>query len=139
MKTPEDFYRERDKRTDVYIRGKSVSQVPINIFLDEEAALSLAGQGCALALANLLPRVHRRIRFILPRICLPLMAPALWPMGDFPETLLATMQRIDPFGEFAVAEKPYPNAMSLGIGHTVPTNLTWYIGAAGAIAILATE
>jgi molybdopterin/thiamine biosynthesis adenylyltransferase len=139
MTKAEQFYYERDKRTILYIGGRPINQLPINVFLDPTTVATPVGQACALALANQLSRVHRNIRFIESADSVPLVVPALFPAPTFAETLLRTVTNIDPYGTFTISNSPYQNAISIGVGPNVSGKLDWYLGAAGAIATLDRE
>jgi hypothetical protein len=66
MTSKNDFYQQRDLRTVHYIKGAVVEPQPIQIYWDEDAARSLAGQVLLLALSNQLARFCRCAGFSGP-------------------------------------------------------------------------
>jgi hypothetical protein len=122
------FYAERDRRTR-QCGGQDVNlERPVQIVVGEDAATTRAGQVAALALINMVARVHRRVALDAPAA--PLRARSLAAADDLRDAMRATAQAINPFLEIQAHGAPPPDAaVSIGIGHHVPADLdftlTW--------------
>src|SRR5204863_4389696 len=98
------------------------------IVIGSDVAATRAGQICALALANMTARVHRRVGVVVPPA--PLLARSLVPAADFPSALVATMRAINPVLDLDIggALEAEAYTVSVGIGAAVPPGLTAYVG-----------
>jgi hypothetical protein len=132
-----EFYSLRDLRTVEYVGTQPFNVRPVHVAIDDKTALTLAGQLALLALANQLARVHRRITFGLGTPSLPLAVKVPLASGTLGETLLSSVGRIDPCGEFRLGAPPNERVVSLGLGSEVGAGFDWYIGADRAIGELA--
>lgn len=98
-----------------------------------------AGQFLLITLANLLPRVHRRVDFVLPTDG-AIAVRSSSPFSDadtLEEVLLETAGTLDPCGTFRVRDTPPEgNVHGIGVGEAAPTGLPWYVGARGGVARL---
>lgn len=130
------FYAQRDLRTAEYVGGQPIDARSVHVAIDDKAAATPAGQLALLALANQLARVHRRITFALPSSSIPLYVGNPFSVGTLGETLLSTVTRIDPCGEFRIGSPPSGAIVSIGLGDKVGDGFDWYIGADRAIAML---
>lgn len=130
------FYAQRDLRTVEYVGGQPLDARPVHVAIDDKAAATPSGQLALLALANQLARVHRRITFALPSPFIPLSVGNPFAAGTLGETLLSTVTRIDPCGEFQIGPPSPGEIVSIGLGDEVGVGFDWYIGADRAIAML---
>jgi ThiF family len=132
-----EFYSLRDLRTVEYVGTRPFNAHPVHIAIDDKTATTPAGQLALLALANQLARAHRRITFGLGTPSIPLAVNVPFATGALGETLLSTVERIDPCGEFRLGAPPNKRVVSLGLGSEVGAGFDWYIGADRAISRLA--
>lgn len=132
----EEFYRSRDQRTLEYLNAPVQTGVSVYVEIDAAACGSEPGQLALLSLANQLARVHRRITFALADPAVPVVARTPFPGRSLGEVLLATVEAIDPCGEFSIGSAPPAPCVSIGIGEKVRAGLGWYIGARRSIAYL---
>ena len=95
------------------------------------AAESPAGQALALAVINMICRVHRRVQLFLPDS--ELHVPTLVPATTLAEAGEKLAVAIDPFIDLAACEEPGP---TLAIGDVAGT---YWLGADGNIGHLAEE
>ena len=130
------FYARRDLRTVEYVGVQPVDARPVHVAIDDKAAATPAGQLALLALANQLARVHRRITFALSSPSIPLSVGNPFSAGTLGETLLSTVTRIDPCGEFQIGSPPSGKIISIALGDEIGGGFDWYIGADRAIAWL---
>lgn len=138
MKTAEEFYLQRDKRTMQYIGENQVFTREIFISVAPNILQSYQGQILLLSLANMLCRVHRKIAFKLNLAdSQKLLIPSLFNNKELIKELFQTMKGADPFGDFYLAEHPDNQAVSIGIGRDHLYSCDYYLGANGALAQLA--
>ena len=130
------FYAQRDLRTVEYVRCQPFADRAVYVVIDNKAATAPAGQLALLTLANQLARVHRRITFSLRTPLVPICVENPFSNRTLGETLLSTVTRIDPCGEFRLGEPAEANAVSIALGDEVANGFDWYIGADRAIAKL---
>lgn len=103
------------------------------------AADTEAGQFLLITLANLLPRVHRRVDFVLPTDgAIPVQSTSPFSEAEtLAEVLLETARTLDPCGRFRVRDTLLDGEVhGIGVGKAAPTGLPWYVGARGAVARL---
>lgn len=132
----EIFYRARDRRTKQFEDNSDVFTRPIKIFLGDDVADSKTGQIFALALVNMLSRVHRRLTvFVSP---FALKAQSLEAGSDLSPVLHALAKSIDPFIEItignAVTVGGNSDEITMGVGVQVPSGLNCYVGWEGGRA-----
>jgi hypothetical protein len=132
----EEFYRLRDRRSEEYLGRPIGDLAPAHIAIDSVAASTSSGQLALLALANQAARTARRISFSLPKRDVPVLARTPFPGRTVSEVLLATVNAIDPCGEFTLSETAPEGSVSIGIGINVGADLDWYLGADRAVALL---
>ncbi|HEV2345813.1 MAG TPA: hypothetical protein VGS97_17065 [Actinocrinis sp.] len=125
------FYAERDRRTRQCGGQDTNLERPVRIVVGDDAATTRAGQVAALALINMVARVHRRVALYAPAA--PLRARSLVAADDLQDAIRATALAINPFLEIqADGALPPDAAVSIGIGHHVPADLdftlTWQGG-----------
>ncbi len=117
--TAEDFYRDRDHRTQLEVSElhRYVYQ-PVEIHVDRGLAGDVTVQRMALVAANLTARWARNVRVVLPAT-IDLVSP-LHRFGDasLGKRILREMREADPFGDFEVSE----------IGVDRPETLRLFIG-----------
>jgi hypothetical protein len=123
------FYVERDRRTSAYGVATERLNTPVRINIGADAASSPAGQALALAVINMVCRVHRRVQLTVPDK--DLLVPTLVPAASFVEAAEALAIAIDPFIDLATSEEPSP---TLAIGNVIGT---FWLGADGYIGHLA--
>lgn len=125
----ESFYSEREQRTVEY-RGEPLSLAkPIGLSVSAEAAETVTGQQTAMAMANMMARVHRRVLVQAPVTTAALQNNR----STLEEELINSMQAIDPCGSFEpVAKLPDDLEASIGIGNTDPV-AQLYVGASDSI------
>jgi hypothetical protein len=138
----EEFYRQRDSRSQEYSRENNWGHRPVIIVAETDVTSSVPGQLALLALANMASRVHRRITFVLSEASATLLAPAplatqCTTIGD---AIHKTASVIDPCGQFEITnrcpEYDPSTTLTLGLGGMRRSDLRWYIGAEQAIATL---
>jgi hypothetical protein len=132
MLSRDEFYNQRDRSTRRLGVVDDVVERPVGVIVSSTAADSRSGQIAAVALVNMIARVHRRIRLVVPPA--PLIANPHHGGTNLAEALQNTILAIDPFNEVSVVHSvdAIP-AISIG---THPTAGVWQIGAYGARAIL---
>lgn len=132
----EVFYKARDRRTRQFEANSARFERPIKIFIGDDVSDSAIGQMFALALVNMLSRVHRRMTIVVsPRV----MAPKRKDKAeDLNIALVDLAKSIDPFIEISVVETAVPNLeeneITAGVGLLVPTDLNCYFGWEGGRA-----
>jgi hypothetical protein len=127
----DEFYLRRDQRTVEYGVSDIVDAL-VGVVIGQDAAETRSGQLCALALLNMLARLHRSIRLVAPGV--PLLVPFDGPATHLDEACRDTIMKIDPFNDLVVhataAEDCLPSGRTIGLGHLAPQANLW-IGASG--------
>lgn len=137
------FYEERDRRTRVILGdGGSPLDRRVIVLVGPETARTEPGQLILLTLANLLPRVHRRVDFVMQEGAeIPRRIPA--PFSDAATIVAAlrqTARTIDPCGDFRVRERIRDGeGIAVGIGENLSADVPWQVGAKGAVAWLSQD
>jgi len=131
------FYAERDRRTLQYGGVDDALELPVLIVVGADVAATRAGQIAALALVNMVARVHRRIGLVVPDA--PLLAHSLIPVPDFPIGMISTARAINPVLDLYLGSDIDAQSFvaSIGLGADVPTNLDVYLdwhGGRGSIS-----
>lgn len=129
------FYLQRDLRSQQFGLGEDFFDMPVRVVIGRQCVESPAGQSAALALVNMVSRLHRAVDLVVPSGAL-LVAP-LAGGATFDEAANRLARRIDPFqqrGPFR--QRP---TVSIGLGGDAPSGLNWYAGGVGGAAILAHE
>jgi len=158
LKYRDQFYWERDRRTRAFGVETDVLGTPVRIHVGADAANSPAGQALALAVINMVSRIHRRVEIVLPDV--GLLVPSLVSARTLREAGESLAVGIDPFIDLAAADDGSGPTLAIGnvpgtyglgadgyIGHLsdVPTEITDHpasmVGAAmaaclGAAALL---
>lgn len=137
MNPCDEFYRQRDRRTNEYLGAASLVQAPVHVSIGEDAANSRAGQTAAIALLNLLFRSNRVITIDLPTTDIPLLIDV--PIGSAStlyQCLFSQMRAIDPCGDFRPSQPIPVGLLSIGIGKQADVACRWFIGARNSIALL---
>jgi hypothetical protein len=125
------FYAERDRRTrQMGVLDEALTK-PVEVIFPSALASSRAAQISALALVNMVARLHRRLRFAAPAA--PLLAKSLVPATNLQDALVQTARAIDPFVALDVI-----SAESDGLSVQVDEGPRWYLGVEGACGIHAT-
>src|ERR1051326_7048886 len=132
MISRDEFYNQRDRSTRRLGVIDDVVEQPVGVIVSSIAADSRSGQIAAVSLVNMIARVHRKIRLVVPPA--PLIANPHHGGANLAEALQNSILAIDPFNEVSVVHSvdAIP-AISIG---THPTAGVWQIGAHGARAIL---
>lgn len=125
------FYAERDLRTRQCGGLDAALERPVRIVVDPDAAQTRAGQVAALALINMVARVHRCVILDVPSA--PLVAQALVEANELGEAMRTTALAINPYLEIRYpSAEQHDAAASIGIGPSVPDDvdftLTWHDG-----------
>jgi hypothetical protein len=117
----EDFYAERDNRTELEVKGLAAyANQPVEIVVDPVHARAHAVQQAALVACNLTSRWARSVTVIAPEVelCPELRRDGFTLLG---ERIMAEMRSADPFGSFTlreasavVAEGPPPLRLFVG-------------------------
>lgn len=116
------FYAERDRRTRQYGGLDASLERPVRIVVGVDAAQTRAGQVAALALTNMVARVHRRVILDVPNA--PLLARALVEANELGEAIRATALAINPYLEIRLPSPERQDAAaSVGIGLSVPEDV----------------
>lgn len=135
MTDAERFYAERDRRTREYGVPVEVLEREVAVVVGADAAGSRAGQVAALALVNMLARIHRSVSVSVPIAAL--QAKALVEATDLRSAMLATARAINPFLRLEENIGPVAAGVpSVGLGSDAPGGLDCYIGAESAVAIV---
>jgi hypothetical protein len=137
----EEFYAARDARTLAYGIDPGVLGRTVGVVVGPDAAGNPAAQATALALVNLLARVHRSLVLWMPDI--ELLVPAVIEATRLAEACVATARAIDPYIQVtsagAAATGPgEPGIPSIAIGMNVPIGCTVYLGAERFLAVATT-
>lgn len=133
----ESFYARRDQRSIEYGAAAARLEQPVGVIVGEDAAESRSGQVAALALINMLARVHREIHLSVPSR--PLLARPLVRGTDLEDTAVRTIAAIDPFCRIRVSRQLSGEMPVAGLGTNVPRGLTVYLGALGSRALTSRE
>ena len=127
----ERFYAERDKRTAKYLENDKVEhlQKPVSLHVSADACEKRSGQLLVVTLANLLPRIHRNLRFNLSVPDTKLLVSPICGGSTLSEEIERLVRRVDPCGLFALGDQNAPTAeVSIGIGARSQPGLTFYLG-----------
>ena len=132
------FYLERDRRSRQYGSEDSAVERPVKIIVGEDVADTRSGQITALALINMVARVHRRVALFVPSA--PLLATPLAAGTDLRTAAAATARAIDPFMDLDSVEDIGGDRFvaTIGLGSELPRNLDLYLGWRGGLGILDT-
>jgi hypothetical protein len=125
------FYAARDQRTVQLGARDDALRRPVSVVVGADAAAARPGQAGVLALANMLARVHRDLRFAVPPV--PRTARGLVPAPDLAGSIRETVLAINPHIAVTVSNSPQaaPGAVTAGIGADVPAGLDIYAGWTG--------
>ena len=135
----ECFYRERDSRTADYLENDSPTLVPVSLHASTDACECQSGQLLLITLVNQLARLHRELRIELAVPDASLLIPTLCGGASLGDEISRLAGHIDPYGIFKLASPQLsPSKISIGIGASCRTDLTWYLGCNRSIAQLAT-
>jgi hypothetical protein len=135
MNERDRFYLERDRRTREFVDSDALFERQVVVCIGGDAARSKNGQVAVLALVNMLARVHRDLVFVVPHE--PLFAMSIVPANDLRGAIISTARAIDPFIRLSFAERPPPDAVAIGLGAEVPSDIAWFAGAGGSVAQIA--
>jgi len=124
------FYAERDRRTRAYDVATDRLDTPVRINVGVDAASSPAGQALALAVTNMVCRVHRWVDLRLPDI--ELLVPTLVPARTLSEAAEALAVAIDPYINLACSDSGSGPTLAIG-----DVEGTYWLGADGYIGHLA--
>ncbi|BFV58379.1 hypothetical protein KCMC57_up34830 [Kitasatospora sp. CMC57] len=122
------FYAERDVRTLQYGADTTVLERPVALLVGIDAT-GRAAQVAALALVNMLARVHRRLHLVVPPA--DLQARALIDAPTLADALFAMATAINPVLDLTTAPMSASiptNAITIGIGTDLPDELDIYLG-----------
>ncbi|MFD6995103.1 hypothetical protein ACFWA5_02220 [Streptomyces mirabilis] len=136
--TARRFYAERDNRTVQYGADTAALERPVAVLVATDAT-SRSAQVAALALVNMLARVHRRLHLIMP--VADLRARALVDAPTLADAMITTVTAINPILALTTAPTPASipaNAITIGIGTELPTGLDLYLGWHGGRGEIAT-
>ncbi|NUQ98945.1 MAG: hypothetical protein HOY79_21080 [Streptomyces sp.] len=136
--TARRFYAERDARTLQYGADTTALARPIAVLVATDAT-SRPAQVAALALVNMLARVHRRIHLVVPTD--DLRARALVDARTLADAMVATVTSINPVLALTTARTPTSipaDAITIGIGTELPQQLDFYLGWHGGRGEIAT-
>src|SRR5690242_13296627 len=100
MISRKEFYNRRDRSTRHLGVVDDVVERPVGVIVSSTAADSRFGQVAAIALVNMIARIHRRIRLVVPPA--PLIANPHHGGTNLAEALQHTILAIDPFNEVSV-------------------------------------
>jgi hypothetical protein len=127
----EAFYRERDRRTISYGASEDVLGVPVGIAIGRAAARTRAGQIAVLALVNMVARIHRRLRILVPPVALQ-VAP-LFGGADLADAVQRSIAAIDPCNQTEyLPHLTGTDLPSVAIGDVA--GATAYVGCEGMLA-----
>jgi hypothetical protein len=137
----EVFYVARDRRTRQFEENSTQFERPLKIFIGDDVSDSAIGQVFALALVNLLSRVHRRIVLVVSQSVM--VSKHTDTAENFSVALTELAKRIDPFIEISVVGTAVSNLedneITAGVGLMVPTDLSCYFGWEGGSAEVSTS
>jgi hypothetical protein len=126
--TARSFYAERDTRTLQYGADTTVLQRPVAVLIGIDAT-DRPAQVAALALVNMLARVHQRIHIVVPSA--ELQARALIDAPTLADALIETVTAINPVLNLTAASTSSSipaNSITIGIGTNLPSGLDIYLG-----------
>lgn len=132
MNERDRFYEIRDRRSVEY-GFATVFDVPVAVFVGDEAAQTVVGQQLVVTLINMLARLHRNIRLSISDA--PLLASAGVPGTTLMEAAVQTARLTDPYIKVEEANSSHFK-IAIGIGADAPAGLPWYIGCERQIAKL---
>lgn len=137
----EVFYAARDRRTRQFEANSARFERSIKIFIGDDVSDSEIGQVFALALVNMLSRVHRRIALVVsPRVR---ASKHIDTAESFRVALTELAKSINPFIEISAVETAVPNLeeneITAGVGFMVPADLDCYFGWEGGRAEVSTS
>src|ERR1051326_3833240 len=115
------FYAERDRRTRQYGGQDEALERPIHLIVGTDVAATRGGQIAALAVVNLLARVHRRLVADVPAVAL--RARSLVPAGDLQTAVTRTALAINPVLDLAFGSG---TPIRIGLGQDLPEGLDLY-------------
>lgn len=128
------FYEERDRRSRILGAAPDRLEKPIGIVVGEDAAASLPGQVAALALANMIARVHRRGFILVPEVPLQVSSISGTPT-NLREAVINTLRTANPCFEYALGDPPQ-NCHSVALGKSSGASTTLRIGYRNCTAIV---
>ncbi len=99
------FYAARDQRSVQLGAREDALRRPVILVVGADAATSKQGQAAVLALANMLARVHRELRFAVPPV--PRTASGLIAASDLAGSIRETVLAIDPHNMVTVSDSPH--------------------------------
>ena len=125
------FYAARDQRTIQLGARDDALRRPVSVVVGADAAGTRPGQAAVLALANMLARVHRDLRFAVPPV--PRTARELVLGPDLAGSVRETVLAINPHIALTVSGflQASAGAVTAGIGTDVPAGLDIYAGWTG--------
>jgi molybdopterin/thiamine biosynthesis adenylyltransferase len=130
MSDAERFYTERDRRTREY-GVPDVFDTPVGLAVGPRAAATANGQFITLAIVNMLARLHRRLRILIPPA--PLVVKSLVNADRLDDAVIRLAQAIDPFIQIEVG---IPGEHSIGLGTDCPSPTPWYVGSDAAVGVV---
>ena len=134
----DQFYQERDSRTESYLPTGSPARVPVSIHASADVCESRSGQLLVVTLVNQLARIHRELRVVLSVGHAALQIPSLCGTRSLGDEVQRLAQRIDPYGKCDVdSGDRRPASVSVGAGAYCRPDLAWYVGWNASIAELA--
>jgi len=126
------FYAARDARTLQYGGAVEALSRPVALVIGPRTACTRSGQVFALALVNMLARVHRTLTVVVPAV--PLRAHSLVAGASLSQVLIETATAIDPFITVTAATALHGatgGAITVGVGDDVPGGLSLHVGWTG--------
>jgi len=143
MTDRERFYEQRDRRSREYlpdIVGEQWFEQPVAMHVGRDAADSPRGQLAALALVNMLARIHRHLCLLCPgsHLLVPQAVLANGSCGhaSLRDALVAQAAAIDPFLRLDLSPRTLP-AAGIALGGTIDRPVPWYVGFDGSVVRLA--
>lgn len=115
--TSNEFYTQRDDRTDRCARASSYQLQSCALVVDEALATAFSGQIMAIAATDMLARWCRSVRVCVPDI--PLCPQLSWLGKSLRATIEQRMQGADPFGRFVIRDCPTGSDLLLYLGGRV--------------------
>lgn len=129
MESADQYYRQRDDRTERATALDDASERPVRVVVGPDVAGSVAGQILLLSLVNLLSRFHRSLDIDCPNASL--VAPALVEALTIDTATMELARAIDPFvrmGEQSTAP------ITIAVGCDAPGGADIMVGCAGFAA-----
>jgi hypothetical protein len=140
-RSADEFYALRDQRSAQILEADlaPIVETPVCILVGQDAAETREGQVCVLALVNMLARLHRRLRVVVPDT--DLIARGLRSDDSgLPDAVEQLATAIDPFIEIRVERRldtaMVDGAITVGIGAGSPRGLQLYLSADRAVALV---